>query len=69
MTRWDSECCESGDFPGSPVAKTPNAEGAGLIPDRGSQDPTLLAAKKPKQKQYCNKLKRLQKWSIFLKKS
>ena len=47
---------KSGDFPGSPVVKT-SPSNAGSIP--GREDPTCLAAKKPKkhikQKPFCNK--------------
>ena len=49
--------CLIGDFPGGPMVKTSPfyAEGAGLIPDLGTKNPTSHNQKKKNPKsQYCN---------------
>ena len=45
------------DFPGSPVVKTlpSNAGDVGSIPGWGDKIPHASGAKKPKQRQYCDK--------------
>ena len=56
--RWEGGLKWEGTYPGGPVVQTssPNAEGMGSIPGQGVKiSHACFMAKKPKQKQYCNK--------------